>query len=82
MQKTTVYLTDEQAEALGRVSRATGKSRSDLIREGIDRVTRTHGGERAFHSMGVADGPTERLGRRAEELLEAGWGAAIDRRGT
>lgn len=52
MRKTTVYLTEEEAEALRSASAATGQSQSELIREGVRRVT---GGQskRVFHSMGI-----------------------------
>lgn len=52
MKKTTVYLSDEEAEALRSASAATGQSQSELIREGVRRVT---GGrsKRVFHSMGI-----------------------------
>ena len=34
---TQVYLTEKQRVALAAISRATGKSRSELIREAVDR---------------------------------------------
>jgi hypothetical protein len=40
MEKTTVYLTSEQKRALERAAREAGRSEADLIREGIDSVTR------------------------------------------
>lgn len=52
MRKTTVYLTDEEAEALRSASIATGRSQSDLIREGVRRVTARRP-KRVFHSMGI-----------------------------
>lgn len=61
MRKTTVYLTDEEAEALHSASIATGRSQSDLIREGVRAVTGARR-RRVFHSMGV--GPSE--GRTSE----------------
>lgn len=57
MKKTSVYLTDELAEALRRVSIATGRSQSELIREGVRRVTASASvGRRRFHSMGKGHG--------------------------
>ena len=57
MKKTSVYLTNDEAEALRRVSLSTGKSQSMLIREGIRHVI---GGDepagRHFHSMGMGHG--------------------------
>jgi hypothetical protein len=40
MEKTTVYLTSAQKQALARAARAEGRSEADLIREGIEAVTR------------------------------------------
>jgi Arc/MetJ-type ribon-helix-helix transcriptional regulator len=54
MEKTTVYLSAEQVAALKRKALTTGRSRSELIREGVDRVTEHS--ERVFHSMGVSEG--------------------------
>ncbi len=67
MRKTSVYLSEEEAEALRRTAAETGRSQSDLIREGIRRVT----GRRArrFRSLGMGEGTGEPVGRRAEELL-------------
>ena len=39
MEKTTVYLTNAQKRALARAARIAGRSKADLIREGIDSVT-------------------------------------------
>jgi Ribbon-helix-helix protein, copG family len=52
MRKTTVYLSDEEAEALRSASIATGKSQSELIREGVRQVTAAPP-KRVFHSMGI-----------------------------
>lgn len=48
-----MYLSEEQATALRRTARATGRSQAELIREGVDLVT-AGSLERIFHSMGVA----------------------------
>jgi hypothetical protein len=40
MEKTTVYLTTEQKRALERAAREAGRSEAELIREGIEVVTR------------------------------------------
>jgi hypothetical protein len=39
MERTTVYLTEQQKRALERAARAEGRSEAELIREGIDIVT-------------------------------------------
>jgi Ribbon-helix-helix domain len=59
MEKTTVYLSEEQAAALRRASRATGRSQSELIRDGVDHVTKATPA-RVFASMGIARSATAR----------------------
>lgn len=68
MRKTTVYLTDEEAAALRRVAGETGRSQSELIREGVRAVTAA-GGERRFRSMAKGEGTGQPVGRQAEALL-------------
>lgn len=51
MHKTTVYLDESQAERLGRLASATGRSQAELIREGLERVL-SEAPPRTFHSMG------------------------------
>jgi hypothetical protein len=42
MEKTTVYLTPEQKQALAQAAHAEGRSEAWLIREGIESVTARH----------------------------------------
>lgn len=42
MEKTTIYLTTGQKQALARAARVEGRSEADLIREGIETVTSRH----------------------------------------
>lgn len=49
--KTTVYIDDSQAERLGRLATASGRSQAELIREGVERVL-SEAPSRTFHSMG------------------------------
>ena len=55
MRKTTVYLNEEEAEGLRRLSGATGESQAELIREGVRRLL-GEGVSRKFHSMGKGEG--------------------------
>jgi len=77
MKKTSVYLSDEEAEGLTALAGATGRSQAELIREGVRRVL-TRRAKRPFHSMGLGQGTRtgtrrwdagelarHRLGRRA-----------------
>jgi hypothetical protein len=57
MQKTSVYLTPEEAEALRSTAARTGRSRAELIREGVRLVTDdTEPKARAFSSLGKGHG--------------------------
>jgi hypothetical protein len=42
MERTTVYLTEAQKRALERAAQLTGRSEAELIREGVEAVTRRH----------------------------------------
>lgn len=42
MERTTVYLTESQKRDLKRAARISGRSEAELIREGIEVVTRRH----------------------------------------
>lgn len=57
MHKTSVYLTPEEIELLRRAAARTGRSRAQLIRDGVRLVTgETRPQERAFHSLGQGHG--------------------------
>lgn len=55
MIKTTVYLSEDEAAELRRVAAVTGKSQSELIREGVRHVV-AQAPERKFHSLGKGQG--------------------------
>lgn len=63
MKKTSVYLSDEEAEGLRALSRSTGQSQAELIREGVRRLLRGKTARRTFHSMGKGAGDGTRPGR-------------------
>jgi Arc/MetJ-type ribon-helix-helix transcriptional regulator len=71
MKKTTVYLSEEEWDALRRRAADTGRSQSDLIREGVRRVSAPDR-PRRFRSMAMGEGTGEPAGRQAEELLAKG----------
>jgi len=52
MHKTTVYIDESQAERLGRLASASGRSQAELIREGLEHVL-DQAPPRTFRSMGV-----------------------------
>ena len=64
MRKTSVYLSDDEAEGLRRAARAEGKTQSELIREGIRRVISDHDGQRLFSSLGKGRGGGAPVGHR------------------
>jgi hypothetical protein len=57
MRKTSVYLTDEEAEGLRRLAVREGKPQAELIREGVRRVIAEVDAEpRTFRSLGAGRG--------------------------
>lgn len=57
MRKTSVYLTEEEAEGLRRVATASGKAQAELIRQGVRHVlAEAEEGARVFHSLGKGRG--------------------------
>lgn len=55
MRKTSVYLTQDEADGLRRLAVREGRPQAELIREGIRRVVADAGERpRAFRSMGIA----------------------------
>lgn len=54
MRKTSVYLTDEEAEGLRRLAIREGRAQADLIREGVRRViAEIESQPRTFRSLGA-----------------------------
>ena len=57
MRKTSVYLTDEEAESLRRLAQATGRSQAELVRAGLRQLLLGAGlAPRHFHSLGKGQG--------------------------
>lgn len=58
MRKTSVYLTDDEAEGLRRVAVREGRAQAELIREGVRRVIADlESRPRVFRSLGKGRGP-------------------------
>ena len=58
MRKTSVYLTNAEAEGLRRVAVREGRPQAELIREGVRRVIEElESAPRTFRSMGKGRGP-------------------------
>ena len=68
MEKTTVYLTNEQKRALARAARIAGRSEADLIREGIEVVTSQH--RAAEPTLPLFESGEPDLAERVDEFLE------------
>jgi hypothetical protein len=72
MKKTSVYLSDDEDEALSRAAETTGLARSELIREGIRAVVLGHTSRpRSFHSMGRGRSGSAKPRRWSSEDLYA-----------
>ena len=57
MKKTSVYLDEDESEALKRVSASTGRAQAELIRDGVRKVISEIEGEaRVFRSLGRGRG--------------------------
>jgi len=87
--KTTVYLSEEEAAGLRRLAAATGRSQSELIREGVRHVV-ARPPKRTFHSMAVGEGPPyapwdagelfdRAMGRRASRAKGTNQGGSAPR---
>jgi len=58
MRKTSVYLTEDEAEGLRRVAVREGRPQAELIREGVRRVIADRDSQpRTFRSLGKGRGP-------------------------
>ena len=54
MRKTSVYLTEEEADGLRRLAVREGRPQAELIREGVKLVIAQEGSKpRTFHSLGA-----------------------------
>jgi hypothetical protein len=76
MRKTSVYLTEDQAESLRRIAARDGRAQADLIREGVRRViAEAESRPRTFHSLGVGRGGRSRPAHwTAEDLYRKTMG--------
>jgi Arc/MetJ-type ribon-helix-helix transcriptional regulator len=75
MRRTTVYLSDEEADGLRRVSAETGTSQSELIRAGVRAVIGRPESERVFHSLGRGSSGGQRRRRWGSgELYDKAFG--------
>lgn len=70
MRKTSVYLTQDEAEGLRRLAVRDGRPQAELIREGVRRVIADAGDKpRRFRSLGVGASGGSKPGRWSSEEL-------------
>jgi predicted DNA-binding protein len=74
VQKTSVYLTDEEVARLGRLAKREGTSQAEVIRRAIRLYQPQRRGDRDFALAGVADGPGGSIAGISEEDLLRGFG--------
>lgn len=63
VKKTSVYLTEEEAQRLRALALSTGRSQADLVREGIRSVLARKQQRPKFRSMGLGVGTGEKRPR-------------------
>jgi Arc/MetJ-type ribon-helix-helix transcriptional regulator len=68
MKRTTVYLSEEELDALRRKAVETGQSQAELIREGVRRVTAGRR-RRRFASRAVGRGTGDPVAREFDRYL-------------
>ena len=68
MEKTTVYLTDTQKQALERTAKAAGRTEAELIREGVELVTARHQASELKLPLFSSDQPD--LAERVDEAMD------------
>jgi len=74
MRKTSVYLTEDEAEGLRRVAIREGRPQAELIRDGVRRVIEEFdAAPRTFRSLGLGRGPAYK-GWTADELRDKALG--------
>lgn len=75
MQKTSVYLTEEEVTRLGRLAKREGTSQAEVIRRAIRVYQPERRGDRDFAIVGVAEGPGDSVADLTDEELLDGFGS-------
>lgn len=75
MRKTSIYLEDEQAERLARLSRAEGRPQSQIIREAISKYQPHTRRDRDFALTGCVEGRGDSIADLEPDELMHGFGA-------
>ncbi len=74
MRKTSVYLSDEDAERLAQLAAAEGRPQAAILREALARYERPRLGDRNFAMMGAGEGDGRSVADIPEEELLEGFG--------
>jgi predicted transcriptional regulator len=74
VRKTSVYLSEAQADRLSRLSKQEGRPQAEIIREAITAYGVLRPGDRQFSLDGVALGDGTSIADVAEEELLQGFG--------
>ena len=76
MRKTSVYLTDDEAEGLRRLAVREGRPQAELIREGVRKViSEIESQPRAFRSLAAGRGGGKKTGHwTSDELYRKAMG--------
>lgn len=75
MRKTSVYLSDEQAERLARLAADEGRSQADIVRDAIDSYRPAAPKERRLSLVGCAEGDGTPFTQETADELMKGFGA-------
>ena len=74
MRKTSVYLTDEDAERLAHLAEREGRPQAAIIRDAIARYDRPYAGDRNFAMFDTGEGDGRSIADIPEEELLEGFG--------
>lgn len=75
MNKTSVYLTDDEVARLAALAAREGTSQAEVIRRAIRTYEPERRGDRNFTLVGIADGPGGSIADIPEEELLEGFGS-------
>jgi len=74
MRKTSVYLSEADAERLAQLAEVEGRPQAAIIRDALARYERPVVGDRNFAMMGVGEGDGRSVADIPEEELYEGFG--------
>jgi predicted transcriptional regulator len=75
MQKTSVYLSDDEIARLASLAKREGTSQAEVIRRAIRVYQPESRGDRNFSLVGVAEGPGDSVADLTEDELLDGFGS-------